>query len=173
MNAARYVIGALLVAVIAHFAFIFATPRVLMGIAFDRVSTGGANAWQAADRVTPLSRTIVRPSPDFAYSACAYDLADGPLRLRVNPWHSYWSLSLYAANSDNYFVIDDREARSGIDVVLVQNRRDAPEDALRVVESPSTRGIALIRRLAPTADEYNRAREAARGDACGALAPTS
>ena len=173
MSAAKYVVAGLLIALVAHFAFIFATPRVLMGVAFDRLSAGGANVWTVADRVTPLSRAIVRPSPDFAYSACAYDLTDGPLRIRVGRWHAYWSLSLYAANSDNYFVIDDREARSGVDIVLVQRRRDAPEDAARVVQSPSTRGIALIRRLAPTADAYNRAREAARGDVCGALAPTS
>ena len=173
MSAAKYVVAALLVALGAHFAFVFATPRVLTGVAFDRLSAGGANTWTVADRVTPLSRAIVRPSPDFAYSACAYDLTDGPLTLRVGSWHAYWSLSLYAANSDNYFVIDDREARNGVDIVLVQRRRDAPEDAARVVQSPSTRGIALIRRLAPTADEYNRAREVARADICGALAPTS
>jgi uncharacterized membrane protein len=173
MSVAKYVVAALLVALVAHFAFIFATPRVLTGIAFDRLSASGTNAWTVADRVTPLSRAIVRPSPDFAYSACAYDLADGPLTLRVGSWHAYWSLSLYAANSDNYYVIDDREARNGVDIALVRHRRNAPEDAARVVQSPSTRGIALIRRLAPTADEYNRAREVARGDVCGALAPTS
>ncbi len=171
MSSAKYVIGALLIAAIAHLAIIFATPRVLMNVAFDRLSAGGANAWRIADRVTPLSRTIVRPSPDFAYSACAYDLADGPLTIRVGSWHAYWSLSLYAANSDNYFVIDDREAHSGTEIVLVRRRRDGPEDAARVVQSPSTRGIALIRRLAPTSDEYNRAREVARGDVCGAIAP--
>jgi uncharacterized membrane protein len=93
--------------------------------------------------------------------------------VRVNPWHGYWSLSLYAANSDNYFVIDDREAHSGVEIVLVQRQRDAPDDAARVVQSPSRRGVALIRRLAPTADEYNRAREVARGDMCGALTPSA
>jgi uncharacterized membrane protein len=169
MSAAKYIIGALVIAVAAHFAFIFATPRVLMNVAFDRLSTGGANTWRVAGRVTPLSRAIVRPSPDFAYSACAYDLSDGPLRLRVNPWHAYWSLSLYAGNSDNYFVIDDREARSGAEIVLLHRRRDAPEDAVRVVQSPTTRGVALIRRLAPTVDEYDRAREVARGDVCAAM----
>jgi uncharacterized membrane protein len=170
MSIGRYALAAVFVALVAHLAFIHGTPRVLMGVAFDRLSAGGSNTWSVAGRVTPLSRTIVRPSPDFAYSACAYDLSQGPLTLRVAPWHAYWSISLYAANSDNYFVIDDREARNGVDIVLVQRRRDAPEDALRVVQSPSTRGIALIRRLAPTADEYNRAREVARGDVCAALA---
>jgi uncharacterized membrane protein len=168
-KAIKYLGAALLAAIVAHFTVIHATPRVLMGAAFDRLGAAGANSWRMADRVTPLSRTIVRPSPDFAYSACAYDLSRGPLRLRTAPWHGYWSLSLYAANSDNYFVIDDREARGGADIVLVRRGRAAAEDAVRVVQSPTTRGIALIRRLAPTSDEYNRAREVARNDVCAAI----
>lgn len=168
-GAGKYVLAALLIAIVAHFAFIIATPRVLMDVAFDRVGAGGANAWHVADRVTPLSRSIVRPSPDFAYSACAYDLSDGPLTIRVNPWQHYWSLSLYAANSDNYFVIDDREARRGAEITLVRRGSRAPDDVVQPVQSPTTRGIALIRRLAPSVDDYNRAREVARGDVCGAL----
>jgi uncharacterized membrane protein len=169
----KYVLAALVVAALTHVALIHATPRMLMNVAFDRLSADGANAWRLADRVTPDSRAIIRPSPDFAYSACAYDLTDGPLTLRVAPWRAYWSISLYAGNSDNYFVVDDREARNGVEVVLVRRLRDAPEDAARVVQSPSARGIALIRRLAPTRDEYNRAREIARGDVCGAIAPAA
>jgi len=167
-SAGKYVWTALLVAVAAHFAAIYATPRALMAVAFERLSSGGANAWHMSDRVTPLSRNIVRPSPDFAYSACAYDLARGPISIRVAPWHQYWSLSFYAANSDNYFVIDDREAHNGVEIVLVR-RRTEPDIAGRVVQSPSTRGIALIRRLAPTGQEYDRAREASRGDVCSVL----
>lgn len=168
-GAGKYVWAALLIAAISHFAVVMATPRVLMRAAFERVSMGGANTWHTAERVTPLSRTIVRPSPDFAYSVCAYDLSDGPLTIQIDPWQSYWSLSLYAANSDNYFVIDDREARRGAEITLVRDERQIPDDAARPIESPTTRGIALIRRLAPNVDEYNRAREVARGDVCGAL----
>jgi uncharacterized membrane protein len=168
-GAGKYLLAALLAGVLTHFAVILATPRVLMGVAFDRIGAGGPNAWRVADRVTPLSRLIVRPSPDFAYSACAYDLSDGPLRLSVGPWRNYWSLSLYAANSDNYFVLDDREARAGAEFTLVRRGSRVPEDAARPVQSPTTRGIALIRRLAPSVEDYNRAREAARADACETL----
>jgi uncharacterized membrane protein len=168
----KYVAAALAFAVATHFAVIHMVPRVLMNVALERIGSGGPNMWHAADRVTPLARTIVRPSPDFAYSACSYDLGNGPLTLRVTPWDAYWSLSLYAANSDNYYVIDDREARNGVEITLVRHGRRPPEDAVNVIESPSQRGIALIRRLAPTLDEYNTAREIARTDVCGPL-PTS
>jgi uncharacterized membrane protein len=166
----KYVLAAILIAVIAHFAFVIAVPRVLMNAAYERLSAaGGVNAWRVGERVSADSRQIVRPSPDFAYSSCAYDLSEGPLRLQVAPWDAYWSLSLYGANTDNYFVIDDREAHHGVEIVLIRRGRRAPDSAVRVVESPSARGIALIRRLAPTRSAYDEAAEIARGDICAAL----
>lgn len=170
MKRGKYLWAVLAIAVISHFAFIHAVPRVMMGVAFERIGTGGANRWQVADRVTPLSRQIVRPSPDFAYSACAYDLDNGPVVITATPWDAYWSLSLYAANSDNFFVIDDREARYGAEITLVRAGRPHPEGASMVVESPSRRGIALIRRLAPELDQYNAATRVAREDVCASVA---
>lgn len=166
---AKYVWAVLLIAVLTHLAVIHAAPRVMMAVAIDRIGAGAANQWRLGDRVTPLSRTIVRPSPDFAYSACAFDLSRGDVAIEVAPWMDYWSLSLYAANSDNFFVIDDREARAGAEVRLV--RRAEPDDAggARIIESPTDRGIALIRRLAPTPEAYNRAAEVARNDVCAAI----
>jgi uncharacterized membrane protein len=169
MRVGKYILAALAAAVVTHFAIIHQTPRALMGVAFSRLSAGGVNNLRVGDRVTPMSRTIVRPSPDFAYSACAYDLSHGPLTINVAPWRAYWSLSLYAANSDNYFVIDDREAHNGAAIMLVR-RGQANDDATgRVVESPSARGIALIRRLAPTPEDYAGARQIAEGDVCAPL----
>jgi uncharacterized membrane protein len=169
MKLGKYIWVALGIAVISHFAFIHAAPRVMMGVAIKRIGAAGPNAWHVADRVTPLSRQIVRPSPDFAYSACAYDLDDGPLVITAAPWDAYWSLSLYAANSDNFFVIDDREARYGAEITLVHESYPHPEGASMVVESPSRRGIALIRRLAPELDQYNAAAQVAREDVCASV----
>lgn len=165
-NTAKYVWAALIIAALTHAALLYATPRVLMHVAMERIGMGGENVWHLSDRVTPASRAIVRPAPDFAYSACSYDLSRGPVTIHVAPWRQYWSLSLYAANSDNYYVIDDREARNGADVAIVRAGRAAPEGVDRVAESPSTRGIALIRRLAPEVESYNAAAQVARDDVC-------
>lgn len=171
-GAAKYVWAALAVAVLAHLAFIHAVPRVLMSVAMTRVADGATNAWRLAERVTPASRAIVRPSPDFAYSACPYDLSEGPIAIRVAPWDGYWSLSLYAANSDNFFVIDDRETDGGVEILLSRGPSGEQADAgVRAVRSPSARGIALIRRLAPTQADYDAAAQAARGDVCAPRAP--
>jgi uncharacterized membrane protein len=168
-NAARFVWVAIIAALIAHLAFVHVAPRLMMGRAIEALSADGFNAWRLAERVTPDARQIVRPSPDFAYSACAYDLSDGPVTISVTPWEDYWSLSLYADNSDNFFVIDDREARNGVEITLIRRGRAAPDDAPRVVASPSAQGIALIRRLAPTPETYARAAEIADDDICDAI----
>jgi uncharacterized membrane protein len=170
MSWGKYVLGALLIAAATHVAAIYAMPRVLMHVAIERIGAGGANAWHVGDRVTAASRQIVRPSPDFAYSACAFDLSRGPVVITATPWNAYWSLSLYGANSDNFFVIDDREAHRGAEITLVRRGRAHPEDASMVVESPSERGIALIRRLAPTPDAYNAAKTIAAEDVCESAA---
>jgi uncharacterized membrane protein len=166
----KYVWTAILVALAVHLAVINFIPTALMNVAFKRIGAGRPNEWHVAERVTSLSRSIVRPSPDFAYSACAFDLSNGPLVITAAPWDAYWSLSLYAANSDNFYVIDDREARFGAEITVVRAGQAHPEGASMVVESPSGRGIALIRRLAPTLETYNGAVVVAREDVCASAA---
>jgi uncharacterized membrane protein len=167
----KYLLGALIVAALAHFAAIIAVPRVLMNVATERIGADGMNAWHVSERVTAASRSIVRPSPDFAYSACVYDLTQGPVIISATPWDNYWSLSLYGANSDNFFVIDDREAHHGAEITLVKRGTAHPEGASMVVESPSERGIALIRRLAPTPQAYEAAKTVAAEDVCMSVTP--
>lgn len=170
-NIGKYVWTAILVAIAVHVVGIYALPRLLMNTAIERIGNGHYNAWRASERVTPISRSIPRPSPDFAYSACPYDLSQGPITIRVAPWSADWSLSLYADNSDNFYVVDDREARSGADITLVRTDQAHPDDAQTVVESPSARGIALVRRLAPTLETFNAAGQVAHGDACAPFMP--
>lgn len=166
----KYVWVALVVAALTHFALLYGFPLVLMNTVMERVAHGHPNTWRPAARVTETSRTIVRPSPDLAYSACPYDLSGGPLTVRVAPWGGYWSLSFYRDNSDNFYVIDDREARGApVNITLIRQGTQAPAHVQQVVESPSTRGIILIRRLAPTQMEYNAAAEVAKADVCAAF----
>lgn len=170
MGWGKYVLAALAVAVVTHLAAVYAAPNMLMGVAIKRLSeTSGYNTWRISDRVTARSRQIIRPSPDFAYSACVYDLSQGPVVITAAPWSPYWSLSLYAENTDNFFVIDDREAHYGAEITLVRAGRAHPEGASMVVESPSRRGVALIRRLAPTPDAYSAAAQVARDDTCASV----
>lgn len=154
-----------------HLAVVTVWPWRAMSTAMDRISQDSAavNQWRHGQRATGKSRRIVRPSPDLANSSCVYDLSDGPVRIRVAPGDGYMSVSLYAANSDNYFVVNDRNAPEGVDMILYRRGQPRPAGAALVVESPSRRGIVLQRRLAPTRAMFEAAAVARAGDVCEPL----
>jgi uncharacterized membrane protein len=166
----RTLIIFLAAAAVGFVGFMYAAPQVIMNIAVTRVAEGRFNVLRQTPRVTETSRQIVRPSPDLAYSACAFDLADGPVRIRAAPWGQYWSLALYASNTDNFWTGNDRAFPNGAQIVLIakgQTHAAAPGET--VVESPSRRGIALIRRLAPRAADFAAVEQVRAQDVCARL----
>ncbi|WP_428312044.1 DUF1254 domain-containing protein [Hydrocarboniphaga sp.] len=164
----RVALLALAVAVATHYAAVVALPYLSMQLAMRAISFGGerVNSWLHARPVTPDSRRVVRPAPEFAYSSCVYDLSRQPLRIHVAAWPAYWSLSLYAANTDNFLTMGDRDHPEGVELVLVQG-----DQAAGTVHSPSTRGIALIRRLVTDADGWSAVDAARKDDVCAPLTP--
>jgi hypothetical protein len=48
----KYIVSALLVAVVTHIVAIFAVPNVLMNVALQRLGGGRYNAWHLGERVT-------------------------------------------------------------------------------------------------------------------------
>ena len=170
----QFTLAAAAVAAVAHLATILAAPNLLMGAAMKNLSRNGErlNAWGHAPRTTETSRRVVRPSPDLAYSACVYDLGKGPVRVTAAAWDDYMSVSVFAANSDNIFAINDRQAPRGIQLILVRKGEARPSvPGAIIVESPSTRGIVLQRRLAPTAERFAKAEAARAHDVCARLDP--
>ncbi|TDK26323.1 DUF1254 domain-containing protein [Luteimonas aestuarii] len=156
---------ALATGVATHFAWVSAMPHRLMGGAMDTLGRDGErlHQWIHARRASPASRAIVRPSPDLAYSVCVFDLSRGDVRVRVHPSAGYWSLSLYTANSDNVRTWNDTGAPGGVEVVLTHGDAMAGDGrvALR-----SQRGIAAVRRLAPTPAEWEAAEAIRERDLC-------
>ena len=168
----RFLSVLLLVAVITHLGTVLAAPYVLMDAAMDRISRQGkiVNRWSHPPRTSEKSRNVVRPSPDLAYSACVYDLKDGPVHVVVSAWDDYMSVSMFQHNSDNFFVINDRQAPEGVDLMLIEQDAAHPPGATRVVESPSRRGIILQRRVAPTQERFDLAAAARQNDVCASVA---
>ncbi len=125
------------------FAAAWATPRVIMWVAMDRLADfGGVNRMVHAPPPTHESRTVVRPSPDPAYSICVYDLSDGPIRVVADfPEGVNWSISAYADNTDNFFVANDRTAGAPPQRYVFGLEPLGRE----VVVSPSARGVILMR----------------------------
>lgn len=144
---------ALLVAVVlVHLLVVHSIPYLIMGVAIRGIANGGGmNTALFPPRADASSRGIVRPSPDLLYGVCAFDVRARPLRVRVEvPIDAYWSLSMFAADTDNFFVVNDRQAGGGtlVDLVLAlpKTEVDLSSDA-QLVEAPSARGIILTRTL--------------------------
>jgi len=156
-----------------HVATVRLLPRVVMGIATAGMArAAGFNAAVFPPRADATSRAIVRPSPDLLYAGCAFDVRHQALHIRAEvPPDTYWSLSMFAANTDNFFVVNDRQATSGVvDVVLASPGSDVelPPGA-RLIEAPSWRGIVLTRTLIPSAQRLAELDQARRRFSCTPL----
>lgn len=156
-RALGWALGVLIGAALVHVAAVAALPyaimaRVLGGLA----AQAGENVFVHPPLATADSRTIVRPSPDLAYSSAVFDVSERPLRIEVSPSAPYTSLSGFATNTDNFFAVNDLDAGGEtIDVVLVgPGTERAGLAGLRVIESPSDRGILLVRRVVPNAEAF-------------------
>ena len=165
-------IAGIILGCVTYWVILHQVPIRLMSMAERRLLTmrnNASNTFFHGRAPTAKARQIVMPSPDLVYSSCVYDLAKGPLRMQGNlpPAGHYWSLSLYAHNTDNYFVLNDRE--------LPDRRFDVtlhPPSAARVggsksaVQSPSLTGIALIRMIQRRDDDLALIQAAQQSTTC-------
>ena len=126
-----------------------ATPGVLMRLAVGRVAKiGGMNRFAHARLATAASRTIVRPSPDLAYSSCPFDLTNGPLLIDAVPVPApYWSLSIFDSHTNAALVRNGEEADyQPFKIAVLAPGQIAPA-GYEAVHVDGTRGIALVRIL--------------------------
>lgn len=146
----------LVTAVLVHLLTVWAAPRLIMQVLIRGATAQTMNMQNQAafpPAVTAASRSVVMPSPDMLYSVCVFDVSGGPVRITANPaLTSYWSVALYGANSDNFYVINDRKANSKpVDLWLVSegaNTTDHPvPPGSKVVIAPSKTGFLLMRVL--------------------------
>lgn len=139
---------AIVVAVAAYDLALMATPRLLMAAAFERISAGGVNRFTFTPLATDRSRAIVRPSPDLAYSSCPFDVADAPLLIDVPAVPaSYWSLSVFDAETNTAFVRNNVDSGGGSIRAAVALAAQAIPDGYARVTVAKPRGIALVRIL--------------------------
>jgi uncharacterized membrane protein len=139
----------LLGAVLVHLLVIHCLPQLIMQRTMSAIGGfTGSNVFIHTPPPGAGSRAVVRPSPDLLYSICILDLSEGPVRIRAAVSEPYSSLSVFAANSDNIFVVNDRQV-SGDHFEAVLATGDAPIDGAGapVVRLPSAHGIALVRRV--------------------------
>jgi uncharacterized membrane protein len=162
--AALRILGVLAIATAVHFSVVWAVPRVMMWKLLDSLgqAPGGANG-TPAPFLPPLAnanaRRVVMPNPDLLYGLCALDLEQGAMIVRVDPKLStYWSIALYSSNSDNFFVLNDREAGQ----LPVELRISTTPDQPKAIVAPSKKVLLLMRVLVPDRTQGMDALEAAR-----------
>jgi uncharacterized membrane protein len=148
----KWIAGALLIAAIAHVASLLLLPRLIMLRTMSVMArSASANTVLHPPRSSARSRTVVRPSPDLLYSICVYDLraADGAVRVSISDMpDTYWSVSVFDADTNNFYALNDRQARTGAaDFLLVESGTPANDERLPVVAAPTSRGIVLFRIL--------------------------
>ena len=136
----------------AHYIVLKKVPSFVMTQAHEMLEEGNIplHQWVQSPRQTPQTQQVVRPSPDLAYAICRFDTASGPVAISAPSWDGYGSISIFNGETDNIFV-GDLSPDSTFDGVVV-----SPTGVAGDVEL-NGQGIALIRRLAPTQEEYDRA----------------
>ena len=139
----------LVLGTIVHLAFIIYFPTYMMW-KFDRdIASTSVNKIIHSDKVDSNSRTVIRPSPDLLYSVCAYDATYSPVVITSKVLDSYWAMSFYASNSDNYAIINDLDiADDDVKVYLFgPNSKPTKITDGYAIFSPSNKGVMLIRRF--------------------------
>jgi uncharacterized membrane protein len=168
-----YIAATLAIAVAVHVASVLAIPHLIMARVMGAIAQRGQiNAMEFAQRPTAESRGVVRPSPDLLYSTCVFDLdkAGGALRVHAQGMpQTYWSVSAFDAETNNFFVENDRQAKTGaVDFVIA-----APgvyiNTRLPVVASPTARGLVLFRTLISDETQLAEIDRARRGAGCEAF----
>ena len=159
--------GTLALAAGAHYAFIVAYPHAIIAGLQRRLINNDypVNSLRHGNRPTAKDRLVVGPSPDIIYSIGVYDVSKAPLRITGPLTDSYASLSLYAHNSDNFFVQNDQQVEGGhFDLVLIgPNATDPHVNGVPTVRAPTNTGIILFRFFAGEGSQFekidNRRRE--------------
>lgn len=156
-----------LIAVAVHVLAIWSLPRLIMYRVMHGPVASTLGDWNQAAfpaLADARSRSIVAPNPDLLYAVCLIDLRKGPVLVSVDPQlDSYWSIALYASNSDNYFVQNDQAAGGKpVSLWLTAGAQKAAPAGAQVIVSPSDTALLLMRVLVDGAGKDFEKLDAAR-----------
>ena len=171
-----WILGALLLGGIVHLSTVLAMPEAATQDAYSRLAPlTPANAVVPLAAPSAQDATMPFMDPAFAVAVCRYDLSAGPLKLSAPLSQAYTSVTFYTRNSVAYYAINDRAAgRRAIELDLMteEQRAQVPEEEdvtaadRLIIESPTRRGLIVLRALAPEPGLMTMARRALAGAQC-------
>lgn len=172
------VVGAAMIAALAHIAIILLIPLYASRDAFARLSPlGPLDETIALPQPGPRERLLPYRDPAIATAFCRFDLANGPLRIKAPADGSdFVSLSFHSRRGAIFYAITDRAATRGmLDALVVtedqlralraKDDEDTPVQELRIV-SPAAEGFVMIRAFSEEPSLYPRAESQARALSC-------
>jgi len=153
-----WIIGGVLLGGIVHLATVLAMPRTASEDAYSRlVPLAPVNKIVLLPEPTPKAAVMPFMDPAFATAVCRYDLTSGSIKLNVPLSGAYTSVTFYTRDSVAYYAINDRAAgRRAIelDLMTAQQHEQLPEEEdvtaadRLIIDSPSSRGLIVLRALA-------------------------
>ncbi len=154
-----WLVGGVLMGGIVHLGTVLYLPTTATQDAYARIAAvSQVNSIVALPAPTSDSTIVPFMDPAFAVAVCRYDLVNGPVKLRAPVSPAYTSVSFYTNKSIAYYAINDRAAgRRIIELELMtkaqrdelqEDEETAAADRL-IVESPSDKGLIVLRALAP------------------------
>lgn len=158
-------------AVAIHFGALWALPRAIVvaarAVLWHKV---GINRIHHAPLPDATWRTVVMPSPDLLYSACAYDVRKQPLLIDVDIPDTYWSIAAFSATTDNFFVQNDVDIKSKrARFLLTAQPSWTFEPERTVIHSPTATGIVLFRILVKDRKDLTALEAVQRQASCAVL----
>jgi uncharacterized membrane protein len=154
-----WLLGGALMGGIVHLGTVLYLPTTATQDAYARIlPISPVNAVVALPAPSSDSTIVPFMDPAFAAAVCRYDLTSGPITLRAPVSPAYTSVSFYTQKGIAYYAINDRAAgRRVIELELMTKaqRDQLPEDEETaaadklIVESPSEKGLIVLRALAP------------------------
>jgi uncharacterized membrane protein len=154
-----WILGALLLGGIVHLSTVLAMPQAATQDAYSRLERlTSVNAVTQLSAPSARNATMPFMDPAFAVAVCRYDLSAGALKLRAPLSQAYTAITFYTRNSVAYYAINDRAAGRHVielDLMTSEQRAQIPEEEdvtaadRLIIESPTQRGLIVLRALAP------------------------
>ena len=173
MSWLRWIAAILLCGWLGHYLLAMLVPHLVMERLYAKVGERTSyNQLNVSSRPDETSRWVVRPSPDLLYASCVYNLEQGPVVVSAPVPERYWSMQFYQMNTDNFAGINNqREQRfrvgTYVEVTLVGPDADPAEYPGEVIQSPTARGVMLLR--ASGIGDDSQAQAAIENSACTRL----
>ncbi|MEM6581313.1 MAG: DUF1254 domain-containing protein [Pseudomonadota bacterium] len=171
MSLLKWCIPIVLCAWLGQYLLAMWVPSLIMEVLYYQAGKqNGYNQLFISPIPDATARNVVRPSPDLLYAICVYDLSEGPIAIEALVPARYWSMQFYQMNTDNFAAItNQRDEQALVDsvlqVTLIGSADSAEAYEGEVIQSPSDRGVMLLR--ASAIGDYSESLEALESSRCG------